>query len=104
MKTQTILFLGDSISDGVGASNNANRFTTLLTQQLQTEDCKFIEKNLAISGSTLIQSGFSTMLSQAIEEKPDIFVIQHGVNDNTFGNSLSSTFAILNTIRLLPKI
>jgi lysophospholipase L1-like esterase len=104
MAAQTILFLGDSIAEGVGASHLANRFSSLLTQQLQTENDKFVEKNLAISGTTLIQSGFPAILPKAIDEKPDIFVIQHGVNDNAVGNSLSEfLWTYRETVRIIKK-
>jgi lysophospholipase L1-like esterase len=102
--TQTILFMGDSIAAGVGASNEAHRFSSLTVQRLQTKDCKLIEKNLAISGSTLVQSGFPVVLSQAIAEKPNIFVIQHGVNDNAVGNSLSEfLWAYRETVRTIKQ-
>ena len=93
---KTILFLGDSISVGAGASNDANRYTTLVAKELSNEKEILKEINVAVSGSTLVNefgllpfsSGYPYILKEAIKEKPDIFVIQHGTNDNAAGVSL----------------
>lgn len=90
-----IAFLGDSISAGVGASTPARRYATLVTKGLSQGQGKFEEVNLAISGSTMVDqpwpaplsSGYPHRLRQALENKPDILVIQHGTNDNAVGSS-----------------
>jgi lysophospholipase L1-like esterase len=97
-KNMTILFIGDSISTGAGASVPEKRYTTLVTTALnqQHKGYKYEEINLAISGSTLVDqlwpvpnsSGYPYVLEKAISSKPDIFVIQHGTNDNAAGSSI----------------
>ncbi|MFC1738033.1 SGNH/GDSL hydrolase family protein [Planctomycetota bacterium] len=91
-----ILFMGDSISVGVGTSCSAKRYTTLVTNMLNEDNVNFKEINVAISGSTLVDhpwpkpgsSGYPHILKKTIEQKPDIFIIQHGTNDNAIGSSL----------------
>lgn len=99
-KPITVLFVGDSISIGVGASSSAKRYTTLVVESLNKkhDDCKFTELNLGISGSTLVDqswpsprsSGYPYILQKVIKAKPDIVVIQHGTNDNAVGCSLGN--------------
>lgn len=91
-----ILFLGDSISVGVGASEPGKRYSTLVTNFLSQGEKKIEEVNVAISGSTLVDqlwpapksSGYPYVLEKALALKPDIFVIQHGTNDNAVGASI----------------
>lgn len=100
-----ILFLGDSIALGVGASSPKNRFSTVLTCSLnEIGDRLFTEINMAVSGSTMVQSGYPVILSKAIAEKPDVFIVQHGVNDNAIGNSLAEyLWAYRETVRAVKK-
>ena len=95
-KPQKIVFVGDSISCGIGASSSKSRYTTVLTALLNVKEKKYKEVNLGISGSTLVDqlwpvpnsSGYPHSLAKALAEKPDIFVIQHGTNDNAVGASV----------------
>lgn len=97
-KPMTIVFVGDSISVGVGASVPANSYTTLVTNTLnkQNKGYEFKEINLAVSGSTLVDqlwpkpnsSAYPYVLEKVIRSKPDIVVIQHGTNDNACGSSI----------------
>jgi len=95
-KPGTILFLGDSISVGVGAGEPGKRYSTLVTNFLNQGEKKIEEVNVAISGSTLVDqlwpapksSGYPYVLEKALALKPDIFVIQHGTNDNAVGASI----------------
>ena len=95
-KTQKIAFMGDSISCGVGASNPEKRYTTVLTGMLNAKGQKSQEMNFGISGSTLVDqfwpaprsSGYPYVLENVIAEQPDVFVMQHGTNDNALGHSL----------------
>jgi hypothetical protein len=56
----------------------------------------YVELNYGIGGSTLVDqfwpapnsSGYPYILEKAITEKPDVFVMQHGTNDNVLGHSL----------------
>jgi acyl-CoA thioesterase-1 len=95
-KTKKIVFMGDSISCGSGASNLEKRYSTVLTGMLNAKGGKFQEVNLGISGSTFVDqfwpapnsSGYPYVLERVIAENPDVFVIQHGTNDNALGHSL----------------
>ena len=97
-RNMSILFIGDSISTGVGASGPANGYTTLITAALNRrhKGYKYEEINLAISGSTLVDqlwpvpnsSAYPYILKKVIRSKPDIVVIQHGTNDNAAGSSI----------------
>lgn len=85
-----ILFVGDSISCGVGASPRSMRFSTVAVKLLSDAKTRYVEKNVAISGSTMCDqawpvprsSGYPHRLKDVFREKPDILVMQHGVNDN----------------------
>ena len=93
-----ILFVGDSISVGVGASSKETRYTTLAVKMLNDAAGRkaYEELNIAISGSTMTThlwprkqaSGFPYRLPDVIAAKPDIVVVQHAVNDNAIGCSL----------------
>jgi len=93
---QTILFVGDSISVGSGASRADKRYASVLTNMLNKVGGNFTEMNLGIGGSTLVDqfwpasnsSGFPYRLKQAISAEPDLFVMQHGTNDNALGHSI----------------
>jgi lysophospholipase L1-like esterase len=97
-KNMAILFIGDSISVGVGALVPENRYTALVTNALnqQHKGYDYKELNFAVSGSTLVDqlwpepnsSGYPYVLEKAIRSKPDIVVIQHGTNDNVAGSSI----------------
>ena len=94
--TQKIFFGGDSISVGSGASSGERRYTTVLTGMLNAGGVKYTELNYGISGSALVDqfwpapncSGYPYILEKAIAQKPDVFVMQHGTNDNALGHSL----------------
>ena len=93
-----IMFVGDSISVGVGASNKENRYSTVAVKMLNEAAGRtaYKELNIAISGSTMTDqpwpskaaSGFPYRLKQVFDAKPDIVVVQHAVNDNAVGCSL----------------
>ena len=93
-----IVFVGDSISVGVGSTSKEKRYTTLAVKMLNDAAGRkaYEEINIAISGSTMTThlwpskhaSGFPYRLPQVIAAKPDIVVVQHAVNDNAIGCSL----------------
>ena len=83
-----IMFVGDSISVGVGASNKENRYSTVAVKMLNEAAGRtaYKELNIAISGSTMTDqpwpskhaSGYPYRLKNVLKVKPDILVIQHG--------------------------
>ena len=94
---KTIVFVGDSISCGVGASSKNTRFSTVAVKLLSAGEIKYNEKNIAISGSTMCDqlwpvfkaSGYPYRLNDVLKIKPDVLVLQHGVNDNGVRCSLA---------------
>ena len=99
-KPKVIAFVGDSITVGIGASNrNVTRYSTLAVEMLNKEAGKTIYKelNFAVSGSSMTTHPWPTKTSSAypfkikhvVKAKPDIVVINHGVNDNGGGVSLA---------------
>ncbi len=80
-----ILFFGDSIVCGVGASSPEERFSTLCVKIMNKDRSEYCEINLGVSGSKLVDFGFEQVLPNAIKEKPDVFVIEYGTNDNALG-------------------
>lgn len=109
---KTILFVGDSISVGSGASSGDRRYATVLTKMLNEAGGRYSEVNLGIGGSTLVDqfwpapnsSGFPHKLQQAIAQQPDVFVMQHGTNDNALGHSVGRfLWAYRESIRMLKK-
>ena len=97
--TKTILFVGDSITVGVGASKPELRYSSLAVKLLNQEAGMelYKEVNIAVSGSSMNthpwprknSSGYPYMIAKAVKAKPDIVVINHGVNDNGGGTSLA---------------
>ena len=93
-----VMFVGDSIALGVGAKPRENRFSTVAVKMLNEHAGKtaYVEHNIAISGSNLCESmwpgkrtsGYPYRLQDVLKAKPDILVLQHGVNDVTTGSSL----------------
>lgn len=77
---KTIACIGDSITYGVGASNNANRYASRLAQMLG-----MTEINLGVSGTVLCTGGHRTCnISQLTSDKignANIVTILMGVND-----------------------
>lgn len=96
--TRKVVFIGDSISYGVGASAKDKRFTSVAIKMLNEsgDGITYMEKNTAISGSTFCQSqwpaakisAYPDRLRYILTVKPDIVVLQHGVNDQTAHSSI----------------
>ena len=90
-----LVILGDSISTGVGASDPSKRYSTRILHALSQTEPNFQEVNLAISGSSLVDtawpragaSAYPHLIKKTIDDAPDILLIQHGTNDNTLGHS-----------------
>lgn len=112
MRPQRILFVGDSIAWGTGASAPVQRFTSRLVSRLNAGGGRFRELNLAIRGSTLVDQawphpGESTHphgLARVIDLAPDVVVLEHGSNDNAFGHSLGEfLWAYRDSVRTLER-
>ncbi|MBE6369209.1 MAG: SGNH/GDSL hydrolase family protein [Lentisphaerae bacterium] len=110
-----ILFVGDSISVGVGASSPQKRYSSVAVKMLNQAAGKTVyqEINTSVSGSTMVDhpwpranaSGYPYRLENIKAIKPDIVVIQHGVNDNGGCNSLAEyVWAYRNFVRQVKTI
>jgi lysophospholipase L1-like esterase len=109
---QRILFLGDSIAWGTGASTPERSFTSLLLSRLNARgNGRFEGLSLAVRGSSLIDRSWRPAasthphgLARAIELDPDVVVIAHGSNDNAFGHSLGEfLWAYRDSVRALRR-
>lgn len=74
--------VGDSITEGVGASKN-NSYPAQLGRMLGD---KWVVKNFGVSGATLLNHGDrpyqkQAAFKQALESQPDVVVIKLGTND-----------------------
>lgn len=74
-----ITFLGDSITFGVGASDDAHRFSTVLCERAGA-----VEYNMGISGTTLCTDGERTSRLSHVDDIPmnsDLIIVFLGTND-----------------------
>lgn len=74
-----LTFLGDSITYGVGATDDTHRFSTVLCQMTGA-----IEYNMGISGTTLCTDGERTSRLPHVDDIPaetDVLLIYLGTND-----------------------
>lgn len=98
---KTVLFLGDSLTEGYGVSKN-DSYAELLLSRLKVEghqDLKFI--NGSISGSTTA-SGPSRM-RWFLKAKPDILVLVLGANDGLRGLEIKSSYENLEKVILMAQ-
>ena len=84
-----IVFVGDSIASGVGVKNRTNRFSTVTCELLKEVYPLVQEINLVKPGQGLVQqkSGYS---EEVLAAHPDAVVIQWGVNDHFWGQSVAN--------------
>mgnify|MGYP006341005841 CR=1 FL=1 len=79
LENSKIIFLGDSITYGVGASSTANRYSTVLSNSLG-----MTENNMGISGTVLATGGHRTSRINHISSIPldsDYVGVLLGIND-----------------------
>jgi len=84
-----IVFLGDSITAGIGVNDGAKeRYATVATRLLAGKYAGITEINLGQSGRALCQqdSGYS---EGVLKQNPDAVVIQWGANDQYWGFSVA---------------
>jgi acyl-CoA thioesterase I len=88
-----IVFIGDSISAGVGVDDRSVfRYSTVATRLLKQRHPGALEINLAQSGRALCQQG-SAYAQDILKHNPDALVVQWGVNDQYWGYSLAQFVA-----------
>jgi lysophospholipase L1-like esterase len=84
-----IVFLGDSITEGIGVQEKArDRYATVATRLLAGKHPGITGINLGQSGRALCQqeAGYS---ESVLKQNPDAVVIQWGVNDQYWGFSVA---------------
>jgi acyl-CoA thioesterase-1 len=87
--TQTILFLGDSLTEGLGVSK-AQAYPHLVQTMIETKLDKNIKAiNAGVSGST--SSDALNRLQWYLKQKPDMVFIALGANDGLRGLNLEQT-------------
>ena len=86
--TRRVVFLGDSITCGVGTSSPSNRYSSVATALLRADFPGLVEINLGKSGQSLCQQG-EDYPDEVLKQNPDMVVIQWGVNDQYWGYSIA---------------
>lgn len=94
-QAQTIVFFGDSLTEGYGVSSN-ERFTSLLEDSLKKYKSAYTIKNASVSGET--SAGGLRRITWVMKQKIDIFVLALGSNDGLRGIDVASTKANLSSI------
>ena len=83
----TVVFLGDSITAGLGIDPN-QAYPAILQRQLETEKLVFRLVNAGVSGDTT--AGGRTRIAWLLRQNPDVLVVQLGGNDALRGQPLKS--------------
>lgn len=87
-----VLFLGDSITVGVGCSSKEKRYSSIATELLRKDSPEIQEVNLGSSGAGLSQQA-ENYPETVLAQNPDAVVVQWGVNDQYWGFSMAQ-FAV----------
>jgi lysophospholipase L1-like esterase len=93
-----IVYMGDSITQGIGASTPDQRWSAIVTRNLRSQ-----EINLSVSGSTLQRGahslsglGLSWLIPHKPRQQPALLVISYGYNDIRYNSpkfNLASYFS-----------
>ena len=89
---ERLVFVGDSITVGVGISVNReiDRYSSTVIRYLKSKHPNLIEINLGASGQALCDRGEGAKQAVTVLQKnPDAIVIQWGVNDHFWGYSIA---------------
>ena len=86
---ERLVFVGDSITCGVGAGDAANRYSTVTTKLLQERYPRITEINCGQSGRALCQQTGDSHAESILKQSPDGVVVQWGVNDHFWGFSVA---------------
>ena len=96
----TILFLGDSLTDGYGLSRS-QAYPALIAQKIRDSGLKYEVINAGVSGDTT--GGGLRRINSYLSRKIDIFVLELGINDAFRGVPLeqmrSNLQAIIDRVR-----
>ncbi len=91
----TILFLGDSLTAGLGVQE-AEAYPALIEQKIKDKNLPFTVINAGISGDTT--AGGLARLDWVLQKKIDVLVVALGANDGLRGLPVAQTKANLQAI------
>ncbi|MGI8956101.1 MAG: arylesterase [Chthoniobacterales bacterium] len=91
----TILFLGDSLTAGLGVQETG-AYPALIEQKVKEKNLPFTVVNAGISGDTT--AGGLTRLDWVLQKKIDVLVLALGANDGLRGLPVAQTKANLQAI------
>lgn len=94
-KTQAVLVLGDSLSDGFGLSR-AQAYPALLAKKARAAGLRVELTNASVSGGTT--AGGLQRLPKYLTRSTDVLIVQLGINDAFRGIPLDQTRANLQAI------
>jgi len=90
-----VVFLGDSLTAGLGLSSE-EAWPTLLTEQLEKAGTPIHAVNAGVSGDT--SAGGLRRLAWLLRQRPDVVVVELGANDGLRGQPLAGVEANLREI------
>jgi len=90
-----VVFLGDSLTAGLGLSSE-EAWPTLLTEQLEQAGTPIHAVNAGVSGDT--SAGGLRRLTWLLRQRPDVVVVELGANDGLRGQPLAGVEANLREI------
>ena len=93
--TRTILFLGDSLTAGLGVQK-AEAFPALIAEKIRTAGLPFSIEDAGLSGDT--SAGGLRRIDWLLQRPVDVLVLELGANDGLRGQELKSVKANLQAI------
>ncbi len=100
-----VAFIGDSYSQGIGASTIGSRWTTLAAASMGWSELNLSEGGTGYTTSYEgKQTDYSTKIAEVAAAKPDIVVISGGRNDYQAGNSTVAGTAAVTLLGMLHSV
>jgi acyl-CoA thioesterase-1 len=93
--TKTVVFLGDSLTAGLGVQS-AEAFPALIAEKIRAAGLPFEVENAGLSGDT--SAGGLRRMDWLLQRRIDVLVIELGANDGLRGQQLKSMKANLQSI------
>jgi acyl-CoA thioesterase-1 len=93
--TKTVVFLGDSLTAGLGVPSS-EAFSTLIAEKIRAAGLPFEVENAGLSGDT--SAGGLRRIEWILQRRIDVLVLELGANDGLRGLDLKSMKANLQAI------